>query len=218
MEYNIYFDESGDLGWTLDKPYRKGGGSSQFFTIAYLILPSHKDKIINRFIKRFNTSRGSDREYKGLVFTEKRAKSMANKIAHLLRLHEDIILGVVSIKKRNLPKQVMSSSNDDVIYNFLVQKGICDKLTAFGQANIIPDKRSVPKGSQNSCSDLIKNDLWFWRGSSVGINYAPEESHQNARLIFIDWIANFVWRNYELNKDKAYRVLAPHLVEEQLFF
>jgi hypothetical protein len=218
MEYDIYFDESGDLGWTLDKPYRKGGGSSQFFTIAYLILPSDKNKIINRFIKRFNTERGSDREYKGLAFTEKRAKSMANKIAHLLRLHEDITLGAVTVKKRNLPEQVIGSNNDDVAYNFLVQKGICDKLVGFEKANIIPDKRSVPRGSQNSCSDLIKNDLWFWRRADVEIHYIPEESHQNTRLIFIDWIANFVWRYYELNKDKAYRILTPHLVEEQLFF
>jgi hypothetical protein len=218
MEYDIYFDESGDLGWTLEKPYRKGGGSSQFFTIAYLIIPSHKDKIINRFIKRFNSTRGSDKEYKGMAFNEGRAKAMANKIAHLLRLHEDITLGAVTVQKKNLPKQLINSNNDDVVYNYLVQKGICDKLVDLGIANIIPDKRSVPRGSQNSCSDLIKNDLWFWRKSAVEVNYMPEESHQNTRLIFIDWIANFVWRYYELNKDKAYRILVPHLVEEQLFF
>lgn len=218
MEYDLYFDESGDLGWTLDKAYRRGGGSSQFFTIAYLILPSDKNKLINRFIKRFNTERGSDKEYKGASFNEKRAKSMANKMAQLLRLHEDIMLGVVTVKKKNLPTQVIGSNNDDVVYNYLVQKGICDKLTELEKVNIIPDKRSVPRGSQNSCSDLIKNDLWFWRNSEVKINYEPEESHQNARLIFVDWVANFVWRYYEFNKDKAYPILSAHLIEERLFF
>ena len=218
MESDIYFDESGDLGWTLDKPYRKGGGSSQYFTIAYLIIPSHKNKIINRFVKRFNAERGSQLEYKGASFNEKRAKSMANKIAHLLRLHNDIQLGAVSVKKKNLPKQLIDSSNDDVVYNYLVQIGLCDRLESLDEANIIPDRRSVPRGSQNSCSDLLKNDLWFWRRSSVAINYAPEESHHNTRLIFVDWVANFVWRNYEFGKDKAYKILQPLLAEEQLFF
>jgi hypothetical protein len=218
IEYDIYFDESGDLGWTLDKPYRRGGGSSQYFTIAYLLLPPHKNKLINRFIKRFNTERGSHKEYKGAYFIEKRAKSVANKIAQLLRIHEDIKIGVVTVQKKNLPAQLIDSGNDDVVYNYLVQKGICHKLEEASLVNIIPDKRSVPRGSQNSCSDLIKNDLWFWRKSVVDINYAPEESHQNTRLIFVDWIANFVWRNYELDKHTAYRILAPHLEEERLYF
>ncbi|MEL7221834.1 MAG: DUF3800 domain-containing protein [Bacteroidota bacterium] len=218
IEYDIYFDESGDLGWTLDKPYRRGGGSSQYFTIAYLILPPHKNKIINRFIKRFNTERGSHKEYKGADFIEKRAKSMANKIGRLLRIHEDIRIGVVTVQKKNLPVQLIGSGNDDVVYNYLVQRGICDKLEAATLVNIVPDKRSVPRGSQNSCSDLIKNDLWFWRKSAVDIQYAPEESHQNLRLIFIDWIANFVWRHYELEKSTAYKILEPHLEEHLLFF
>lgn len=218
MEYDIYFDESGDLGWTLDKPYRKGNGSSQYFTIAYLIVPAHKNKIINRFVKRFNTERGSHKEFKGADFIEKRARVTANKIAQILRLHDDITIGAVTVLKKQLPIQLINSRNDDVVYNYLVQRGLCGKLENMTIANITPDKRSVPRGSQNSCSDLIKNDLWFWRNSAVNINYTPEESHQNTRLILVDWIANFVWRYYELNKDKAYQVLKPHLKQELLFF
>ncbi|GAB5552866.1 MAG: hypothetical protein Sapg2KO_24570 [Saprospiraceae bacterium] len=218
MEYDIYFDESGDLGWTLDRPYRKGGGSSQYFTIAYLIIPPHKNKIINRFVNRFNAERGSDKEYKGADFIEKRAKVMANKIAQLLRMHHDITIGAVSVHKKNLPLQVIGTNNDDVVYNYLVQTGLCSKLEQLTQANIIPDKRSVPKGSQNSCADLIKNDLWFLRKSKVKINYNPQESHQNTRLIFIDWVANFVWRKYEFDKGRAYQILEPLLQEDRLFF
>lgn len=35
---NVYFDESGDLGWSFDKPYG-AGGSSRYLTIAFLIIP-----------------------------------------------------------------------------------------------------------------------------------------------------------------------------------
>ena len=34
----IYLDESGDLGWKFDAPYRDGG-SSRYITIAALIVP-----------------------------------------------------------------------------------------------------------------------------------------------------------------------------------
>ena len=68
MEYDVYFDESGDLGWKLNQPYRKGG-SSQFFTIAYIIIPTDKNKYINRFIKQFHKDRqGIEKEVKGAEF------------------------------------------------------------------------------------------------------------------------------------------------------
>ncbi|WMN84132.1 DUF3800 domain-containing protein [Vibrio parahaemolyticus] len=38
---NIYLDESGDLGWTFDSPYRRGG-SSRYLTIASLIVSPEK--------------------------------------------------------------------------------------------------------------------------------------------------------------------------------
>lgn len=45
---------------------------------------------------------------------------MVNKIVYLLCLYDDIQLGVVSVKKKNLLKQLIDSSNDDVVYNYLV--------------------------------------------------------------------------------------------------
>jgi hypothetical protein len=33
----IYLDESGELGWKFDAPYRKGG-SSRYLTIASLVI------------------------------------------------------------------------------------------------------------------------------------------------------------------------------------
>jgi hypothetical protein len=37
----IYLDESGDLGWRFDKPYRYGG-SSRYLTIVSLIISPHE--------------------------------------------------------------------------------------------------------------------------------------------------------------------------------
>lgn len=46
----IYLDESGDLGWNFDKPYREGG-SSRFLTIASLVINPSKKHLTKRLIK-----------------------------------------------------------------------------------------------------------------------------------------------------------------------
>jgi len=218
MEYDIYFDESGDLGWILNQPYRKGG-SSQFFTIAYLLLPTNKNKLITRFIKKFHKERkGKEIEIKGATFRNVRAKSMARKIVDLLKSNPDFVIGSVTVKKYNVPIRIKNDRNADVLYNHLVQLGLCSKISKLTKVNIIPDERSVPRGSQNSCSDLLKLRLWLELDSNVIINYQPEESHQNTRLIFIDWVANFIWRHYEDNNSDAYHVLKPWLAEHLLLF
>lgn len=38
MHYVFYTDESGDLGWSFDRPYGKGG-SSRYLVIAAMSLP-----------------------------------------------------------------------------------------------------------------------------------------------------------------------------------
>jgi len=102
MKYDVYFDESGDLGWKLNQPYRKGG-SSQFFTIAYLIIPTESNKFINRFFKKFHKERnGKEKEIKGADFRNYRAKSMARNIIGLLEWNPDIIIEAVTFQKSNI--------------------------------------------------------------------------------------------------------------------
>lgn len=218
MEFDVYFDESGDLGWKLSEPYRRGG-SSRFFTIAYLIVPSNKKKYINRFFKKFHKDRGGiQKEIKGADFSKARAKTNARKIINFLEWNSDIILGAITVKKSNVPANLANSQNDNILYNYMVQLGICNKITNLQKANIIPDKRSVPSGSQNSCADLIKAKVWLELKSNVEISYNPQESQNNTGIMMVDWIANFVWRNYESEDPKPYQFLRPFLEEELLFW
>lgn len=46
---NVYLDESGDLGWVMDKPYRHGG-SSRFMTIAFVACPKEKKHLLRRIV------------------------------------------------------------------------------------------------------------------------------------------------------------------------
>ncbi|MGH9690222.1 MAG: DUF3800 domain-containing protein [Candidatus Acidiferrales bacterium] len=51
MPLIIYLDESGDLGWSFDAPFRNGG-SSRHLTIAALCVPSEKKHLPKRVIKK----------------------------------------------------------------------------------------------------------------------------------------------------------------------
>lgn len=219
MEHDVYLDESGDLGWTLDQPYR-GGGSSKFFTLAYIILPSEKNKYINRFVKKFHKDRGGNqKEVKGAGMRKRRTEVLARQVVELFEWNYDIIIGAVTASKVNVPTRISDIGiHSDILYNHMVKTSLCEHIAKCKTINIIPDQRSVPRGSQNSCSDLIKDQVWLSMRSDTEINYAPEESHLNERLMFIDWVANFVWRHYEDGDSGAYEILKPFINDERLFF
>lgn len=220
--HRAYLDESGDLGWTLNQPYRKSG-SSRFFTIALLILPQEKEKHINRFLRKFHKERGGqDKEYKGASFSSRKAKSMARKILGFIEHDPDMHLGAVTINKAKVPSMLTGTENSNILYNHMVQALLCPMVKHYENISIIPDKRSVPSGSQNSCADLIKHKLWCEFDSRISISYKAEESQYNQRLQFIDWIANFVWRSYEdshkNSSQDAYQIISPSLQEKTIYF
>ena len=218
MMHDVYFDESGDLGWIFDAPYRNGG-SSRYFTIAYIIIPKEKSILLDRFIRNFYKSFSIEakKEFKGMDFNDEFACISAKKIAKLLKNNSDIKLGSITTKKENVP-EIVDNHSSNILYNYMVALGLTPKLKILNHVNIIPDKRSVPNGSLNSCPDLLKTKIWFDNNSPVKLFYTPEESHQNKRLMFIDWIANFIWRNYENDRSVAYEILRPHLKENLLYF
>jgi hypothetical protein len=53
---NLYLDESGDLGWTLDKPYQSGG-SSRYLTIATLLIPKALSHLPKRIVRKIYKNR-----------------------------------------------------------------------------------------------------------------------------------------------------------------
>jgi hypothetical protein len=217
MLRDVFFDESGDLGWQLTDSFRVGG-SSNYFTIAFLILPPSKNKLIDRFVRRFNDKRGSSKEFKGANFRRGRAAKISREMISLFRRNADIEIVCATIDKRTVAGVVQEKGNNDILYNYLVREGLIDRLRVFKTVRIVPDQRSIPHGSQNSCADLLKTALWFDESVETRISYAPEESHANYRLQFIDWMANFTWRSYENGDGDALEILRPFITEIRIGF
>ena len=77
----IYIDESGDLGWKLDKPNRHGS-SSRFITITAIIISKEEEKYISRFIsdiyKKYNLT--PNIEKKGANFIPEHATFITSQL------------------------------------------------------------------------------------------------------------------------------------------
>ncbi len=65
----IYVDESGDLGWSFDAPYRHGG-SSRYLTIAATLVSSemkhHPKRLIKSLYSRLKTPAGAEVKWSGI--------------------------------------------------------------------------------------------------------------------------------------------------------
>jgi hypothetical protein len=217
MKTLIYQDESGDLGWTFDKPNRKGG-SSRYLTIAFVTVPEAKKQQLWRVVKKVyqKYKLNPKIEKKGSSYTDEHAAYIAGRIVDLVNRHDDIKICAITIKKENVQEHIRTDEN--IIYNYALVLKVAPVIKDLPHVTIIPDKRTIKVRSGNSCAEYLRTKLWFEMNSITQVDYVPTESTDQPHLWFIDMIANFVWRNYEDGRNEAYDRLATVLDETRLFF
>jgi len=214
---NVYLDESGDLGWSLNKPYRNGG-SSRYLTIAALIIPKNLAYLPKRIIRKIYRAEGlpSNEEIKGQFLGRDEAKKFAQKVVRLLEREPSITISVITVKKENVQPHIRSDANK--LYNYMVNFAILQEIRECPIVDFIPDPRTIKVASGNSLVDYLKTKLWFELNSATVIKHIPVESKKNLTLQFIDFIAHVVWSRYENSEYDPYRLLRPFITERHLFF
>ena len=217
MSHKLYLDESGDLGWTFDKPNREGG-SSRFLSIAFIIVPDDQIKYCNRLVRDIYTLFKIDpkQEFKGTSMNDDQKNITAGKIRKLLRDKTDIKLGSITVMKERVMEHIREDGNK--LYNYMIWLSALPKIKTYTQVEMIRDKRSIKVKSGNSCIDYLTTQLAFELKSATKLIDNPTESHTEANLIFIDWVANFVWSHYEDSKSDPFNRLLEVMDNKQLFF
>ena len=214
---NIYLDESGDLGWSFQNPYGLGG-SSRYLTIAYVACPEEKKHLLKRIVKKVykRTATGSDEELKGAAMKAEDKKIFANKVLSLLCKNPDIKLGSITVNKCKVQQHIRSDANK--LYNYMIRLAVLDSIKNEPYVNLIRDNRCIKVKSGNSLIDYLQTVLWFELGSKTKLIDIPSDSKKVDNLIFIDWINNIIWGNYEKAKDESYLIIKPVLDSKKLFF
>jgi len=142
LSASIFLDESGDLGWKFDTPYRKGG-SSRYLTIAALIVPQHKKHLPTRLIKdlykRHKWPIDKEKKWAKMEVTEK--LNFIKKSEILFDLHKDIQCVAITVNKIKVQEHIRDDPNR--LYNYMIGLILLGKMKNFDKIILSPDPRSI---------------------------------------------------------------------------
>ena len=119
MRTFIYLDESGDLGWNMDKPYQRGG-SSRMLTLAAICMPEEKSKYVQRIVRALYTKRKRPlkNELKSVDLNLADKELFLKMTSKLLQDHKDIQLRSITVHKEYVNEKMKKDPN--VLYNYLI--------------------------------------------------------------------------------------------------
>lgn len=199
----IFLDESGDLGWSFDKP-RRQGGSSRFMTIAGIEIEKNKIKHLCRFVHALHLkyNLGVGIEVKGLKFSDDLAARILKDIQIFFLEIPSLKVMSITADKQKTPNALRRDKN--VFYNYISSALLTDILNGHNDGEVIFDDRTIRRGSRNSLEDCLKSKCWGELGLTASISCRYEDSKKNPGIWVADWLANFIWRHYENNLHEAY--------------
>jgi Protein of unknown function (DUF3800) len=216
----IYIDESGDLGWTLDKPNRSGG-SSKFVTITGIVISQDEEKYISRFIaevyKKYNLT--TNIEKKGANFIPEHSKYITSQINKIISKSNSLKIISITVNKLKVFDSLRKDKN--IFYNYVLGLLLKSEIVQHNDVEIILDKRTIKVSHGESFPDYIKTEIWG-QGLDINISCNFVESTKNKMIWFADWYANFIWRKHEDNESSSYDLLLKlpndRFLEKRLFF
>ena len=192
----IYLDESGDLGWSFDHPYR-AGGSSRHLTIAALCVPTEKKHIPKRVMKNlYNTFQWPYQEEKKWSVMNRDERSAFAKAAHdMCEQHKDIHLHTLTVKKQNVGVHIQRDANK--LYNYMIKLCLLGRMSEYDAVTLVPDQRSIKVKSGNSLHDYLQTELWLSKKVATLLSTHPLESKNCLAIQFADMLAGLVQARFE---------------------
>lgn len=217
MAVCIYLDESGDLGWKFDAPYRNGG-SSRYLTIACLITPKNKrnlpKRILRKMYKRFDWNTSVEKKWSQMNIDER--IDFAKRALALRQKHPDIKYFSMTVKKENVQSHIRHDPNK--LYNYMTGLLLLEEMSHFSKVEFYPDPRSIKVESGNSMQDYLQIQLWFEKNTSTILTTIPAESSSNLNVQFADMLSGVVQGHFEDNNSSPWRIMASSINTRRLFF
>jgi hypothetical protein len=213
----IYLDESGDLGWTLDSPYR-AGGSSRYLTIGAVCVPPEKKHVPKRVVKelyrRFKWDRKTEVKWSDTSPNERKEFSRLARI--MCDKNKDVFLHGIVVQKINVMEHIRVDSNK--LYNYMIRLSLLDRMAKHDVVTMVPDPRSIKVGSGNSLHDYLQTELWFTKKATTKLVTHPVNSKDCLGIQFADFLAGLVQSRYEDNESSNFQILSPRICLSRLFF
>jgi len=216
-QINVYLDESGDLGWKFNAPYR-AGGSSRHLTIACLIVPKDKvhlaKRIIKKLYKKYNWSPSKEKKWSEMSMEQR--IEFAKKAHTLRNSHPDIKYFSITVNKIKVMEHIRTDGNK--LYNYMINLALAEEMSHYDQVTFIPDPRSMKVESGNSMHDYLQTQLWFEKSVSTTLITIPQDSASNINIQFSDMLSGVIQGHYEDGNTEPWRILASSIYSKKLYF
>jgi len=216
-DHFLYIDESGDLGFKFGSPYQKGG-SSRYFTIAGMIIPSDKKHLPKRIVKKIYELRGqkSSKEIKGSDLTLEEKLLFAERVVDFKIKSPFIQIFSMTAKKRNVMQHLRADPN--LLYNYMTKLLFAGRIPPSGHLYFTPDPRTIKLKSGYELHTYLKGVIWYEYNSKAVLTLKNHCSHNNLNLQFIDIVANIVWSHFERQRSKPFKKISPAIDSLRLYF
>ena len=213
----IYVDESGDLGWSFNLPYRSGG-SSRFLTITAVCVPPEKKHVPKRVIRDLYNKFGwpTSEEKKWVDMGANERTEFARSCRAMRNKHPDIFLHAMVVKKQNVGEHIRRDGNK--LYNYMIGLSLLDRMATCKEVVMVPDPRSIKVKSGNSLPDYLQIQLWFVKNAETILTCNPIDSKACLGLQFADMLAGLVQAHFEDGENADFQIIAPKLRLNRLFF
>lgn len=214
----IYLDESGDLGWKFDAPYRRGG-SSRHITIASLVVSQSKKHLPKRLIKKlynkFHWPTSIEKKWSEMSLVER--TWFAEKANELRIQHQaDIRYISITVKKENVQNHIRSDANK--LYNYMIGLSLLREMSCHERVTFVPDPRSIKIESGNSLHDYLQTQLWFEKEASTTLITKPCDSASSLNVQFSDMLSGIVQGHFEDGNSEPWAKLRTNINYKTLFF
>ncbi len=204
----IYLDESGDLGFKFDAPYR-AGGSSRHLTLGAVICSDDANKHIKRFITKFYEARGvaAGHELKWVELLPADRMDFATRAVQLSNLHATISYAAITAYKPQVLDHIRTDPNK--LYNYMTGLLLLPVMRRFDEVSLVSDARSVKVKSGNSIHDYLQTKLWFDEGVATRLTSHPMDSVNCRPLHFTDYLCGAFQSFHEDRANGPSDALAP---------
>lgn len=213
----IFLDESGDLGWRFDAPYREGG-SSRYLTIGAVVLPdkdAHQPaRVIRDLYKERNWSTAKEKKWKDMG--ESARLDFATKAISLSQRIPDIRLFAITVFKQRVRKELRTDPN--LLYNYMVKLMLAQEMACYDQVTIVPDPRSIKVTSGNSQHEYLQTTLWYEHNVDTRLTTKPVDSKKELGIQFADMLSGVVQAHHEDGRSIPWSAMAGVVQWKKLFF
>lgn len=218
LEYIVFLDESGDLGWKFHQPYR-AGGSSRYLTISAIMVPFGKSYHLSRTIKNLYTAHQweTKKEKKWAHMKPDEKLYFAKALVDLTNKHHEIKLLSITVYKPNVREHIRKDPNK--LYNYMIGLMLLNEIKNLDRVIFTPDPRNIKVECGNSLHDYLVTKLWFDLSAKTQLINQPQDSSSNKGVQFTDMFSGLIQQYFEDNKSELFNLLPAYRISpKRLYF